>query len=182
MSYFSGYGRADASLSKLFAEEPKQTKVGPSKPRRKPQVESAGIRWTWSAEAREKRRQAKLGKTLSAKTRAKISHSHKTSEKAARARAANCELARQANTGRRHSAELKARWSEIAKRREANRIISDETRAKLAKTSRIRDVMTPNGVFPSRVAVARAAGVDGSTIDRWMKKWPEHYYYIKEAK
>ena len=131
----------------------------------KPADAETSVRWTWSAEGR-----------------AKISHSHKTSEKAARARATNCELARQANTGRKHSAELKARWSEIAKVREANRVISDETRAKLSKTSRIRDVMTPNGVFPSRAAVARAAGVHPKTVDGWMKRWPQHYYYIKDAK
>jgi hypothetical protein len=41
-----------------------------------------------------------------------------------------------------------------------------------------KPVMTPNGKFPSVQSVADAAKVDGNTIRRWMKKWPEHYYYV----
>lgn len=44
-----------------------------------------------------------------------------------------------------------------------------------------KSLMTPNGLFPSIQSVATAAQVDPSTIKRWMKKWPQHYY-IKDAK
>lgn len=182
MSYFSDYGQADASLSKLLGEGPKPTSVSPSKPKRKSQTASAGIRWTWNDEAREQRRQARLGIKLDPNIGKKISHTRMNSELCRQTSIANLKLAQDSNRGRRHSAESRQRWSELAKVREANRVISDETRAKLRKTSRILDVMTPNGVFPSRAAVARAAGVQPATINRWMKKWPEHYYYIKEAK
>jgi hypothetical protein len=43
-----------------------------------------------------------------------------------------------------------------------------------------RPVMTPNGIFESRSAVALAAGVHYKTVGWWFKKWPEHYYYVKK--
>jgi hypothetical protein len=54
--------------------------------------------------------------------------------------------------------------------------------AKLTYHPNRKTIMTPNGLYPSRGDVARAAGVHSSTVDAWMKKWPEHYYYIEEAK
>jgi hypothetical protein len=45
-------------------------------------------------------------------------------------------------------------------------------------SNRGKQLMTPNGLYPSRSAVANAANVDPTTIKRWIAKWPEHYYYI----
>ena len=132
-----------------------------------------------SDERKEQLRQAKLGKKLSVKTKTKISKSHKTSELAKIARANACELARIANTGRKHSSELKQQWSVSAKKREANRVITDAERAKMRKTSRVKDIMTPNGIFPSIAEVSRQAGVATSTVRAWMKKYPNDYYIIK---
>jgi hypothetical protein len=62
--------------------------------------------------------------------------------------------------------------------------LSEETKLKMAQARLGRKfnkpVMTPNGIFESRTAVALAAGVDPTTVGNWMKKWPEHYYYIKK--
>ncbi len=44
-----------------------------------------------------------------------------------------------------------------------------------------KPIMTPNGPFPSLSAVAEAAGVKPGKVWIWMKRWPEHYYYIKEV-
>ena len=44
-----------------------------------------------------------------------------------------------------------------------------------------KPIMTPNGVFPSQKAVAEAAGVTYVTVWNWMKRWPEHYYYIEKT-
>ena len=132
-----------------------------------------------SDKRKEQLRQAKLGKKLSAETCQKISQSVKTSELAKIARANNCELARIANTGRKHSSELKQKWSVSAKKREANRVITDAERAKMSKTSRVKDIMTPNGVFPSIAEISRQAGVWTTTVRAWMKKYPNDYYFIK---
>ena len=42
--------------------------------------------------------------------------------------------------------------------------------------------MTPNGVFSSATEVSRVAGVSMGRVYHWMKKWPEHYYYIETTK
>jgi hypothetical protein len=44
---------------------------------------------------------------------------------------------------------------------------------------RVRPLMTPNGLFPSRVAVAKEAKVTPQTVDNWIKKWPQHYFYLE---
>lgn len=132
-----------------------------------------------SDKRKQELRQAKLGKKLSAETKSKISQSHKTSLLAKNARANNCELARIANTGKKHSTELKQQWSLIAKQREANKVITDEQRAKMSKTSRVKDIMTPNGIFPSIAEISRQAGVATTTVRAWMKKYPNDYYVIK---
>ena len=58
---------------------------------------------------------------------------------------------------------------------------SDECRAKMSAT-KSKPVMTAYGVYPSCMAVAEAANVTRATVYMWMKKYPEHYYYIKESK
>ena len=41
-----------------------------------------------------------------------------------------------------------------------------------------KPVMTYYGQYPSVEAVAKAAGVTGNVVRRWIKKYPKHYYYI----
>ena len=66
---------------------------------------------------------------------------------------------------------------------------SEEHRAKISAANKGRKntwahkickpMMTPNGLYPSLTAVFKASGVSSrTTIYRWMKKWPEHYYYV----
>ena len=45
-----------------------------------------------------------------------------------------------------------------------------------------KPVMTYYGAYPSLKAVAEAASVSGTTVRKWMKKYPQHYYYIETAK
>ena len=78
---------------------------------------------------------------------------------------------------KKHTAEARAKISANRRGGMSNRKHSVETRAKMSAT-REKAVMTPNGLFPSRRAVAQAAGVSASNITHWMKKWPEHYYYV----
>jgi hypothetical protein len=120
--------------------------------------------------------------TLSAEQKAKISAIHKGKPKSAEWRAKM--------TGRTHSAETRAKMSASRK----GKTFSAETRAKIGaagkgkaisaehRASISKPMMTPNGVFPSKNAVAVAANTTTVTIARWMKKYPEHYYYLpKEA-
>lgn len=44
-----------------------------------------------------------------------------------------------------------------------------------------KPMMTPNGVFPSGQAVAKAAGVSYVTVYNWMKRWPNDYYYLENT-
>ena len=77
--------------------------------------------------------------------------------------------------GKKLSIETRAKMSKAQK----GRVVSDETRAKMsAKNGMSRPVMTPNGVFPSWAAVARAANRHSNTINDWRRKWPEHFYVI----
>jgi hypothetical protein len=46
------------------------------------------------------------------------------------------------------------------------------------RATKLKAIMTPNGVFPSRLAVAQAAGVHPTRVSVWVKKWPKHYYYV----
>lgn len=91
-----------------------------------------------------------------AETRAKMSAGHK---------------------GKKHSAETLAKIGAGNK----GKTISAEQRAKIS-AARSRPMMTPNGIYPSLKAVATAAGVNTTTVHTWKKKWPEHYYHIKETK
>jgi hypothetical protein len=109
-----------------------------------------------SDEQKAKLRAANLGKTISAETRAKMSAGNK---------------------GRVRSEEYKAKLSAS----NLGKTKSAETRAKIS-VSKIRPVMTPNGVYPSLAAVALAAGVSRAVTYDWKKKYPNDYYYIKDSK
>lgn len=163
MSYFSDYGRADASLSKLFGEEPKQIKVGAGKPKRKSQVESAAIRWTWCDEECQRISQRNTGWFQRLPYEEQLRHRKFSSD---------------LHKGRVVSATTRAlmvrNMNDPALRAKIN---TPESRAKRLATMST-PVMTYYGVFPSRRAVAEAAGVSCETVRSWMKKYPDHYYYM----
>ena len=57
------------------------------------------------------------------------------------------------------------------------------------KPSQWKSIVTPNGIFPSKKALAErifkdmnlsSVGYAGSKIDYWLKKFPDHYYYLKK--
>jgi hypothetical protein len=83
--------------------------------------------------------------------------------------------------GRIKSEEHRANMSAAASK---GRIMSEETRAKISATklNKAKPLMTPNGLYPSRRAVVEAAGVTWYAVNCWMRLYPEHYYYIEEAK
>ena len=123
-----------------------------------------------SAETCAKIGDAHRGKVVSEETRAKI-RAHRTGSK-------NGPL----------TAEHRARIGDIHR----GKIVGEETRKKMSESAKNRQrelnqtgkpIMTPNGIFPSVMEVSRVAGVTYSTVHYWMKKWPEHYYYIaKDSK
>lgn len=45
-----------------------------------------------------------------------------------------------------------------------------------------KKTMTPMGIFPSRSAAAQAYNVVGTTIQSWVEKYPDQFYYILEQK
>jgi len=98
--------------------------------------------------------------------------------------------------GKKHSAETRAKIGAANK----GRTISAESRAKLSaalkgkpkpkwsaesranfSASKSKPVMTPYGLFPSIRAIAEASGRDASTVRTWLRKFPEHYYYVKKG-
>jgi hypothetical protein len=44
-----------------------------------------------------------------------------------------------------------------------------------------KPVMTYYGQYPSVEAVAKAAGVTGNVVRRWIKKYPKHYYFVTKG-
>jgi len=122
-----------------------------------------------SDEARAKISDANKGRTMSAEARAKIGAAHKGKTVSAEARA----KLSAALKGRIITAEARAKLSAAGK----GRTHSAEHRAKI-RAARTKPVMTPNGLYPSRKHVAEEAKVNITTIDNWMKKWPDHYYYV----
>jgi len=123
----------------------------------------------FSDETRAKMSASQKGRTLTAETRVKLSAAMKgrtlTAEHRAKIGAAK--------KGRTQSAEHRAKLGAARK----GRTHSAEARAKLG-AAHVKPVMTPNGLYPSLKAVREASGVTAPTIRRWMKKWPEHYYYV----
>ena len=62
-----------------------------------------------------------------------------------------------------------------------SRSVSADHRAKLSQACKTkRAVMTYYGPYPSVMAVARASGRNEETVRSWIRKFPEHYYYIGE--
>jgi hypothetical protein len=117
-----------------------------------------GLTNCFSEEARAKISAANRSKAWSAETCAKISARHK---------------------GKIISAECRAKMSAASKGRPK----SPEHRAKISAGHKNKGVgtkplMTPNGLYPSRKAVAEAANVPFWTVDSWIKKWPQHYFYL----
>lgn len=99
------------------------------------------------------------GKKHSAETRAKIGASHK---------------------GKVTSEETRAKMSAASKGKPKKTKWSAESRAKLS-ASKTKPVMTPHGMFPSIRAIAEASGRYDSTVRTWMRKFPEHYYYVNKG-
>lgn len=92
------------------------------------------------------------------------------------------------NAGRTFSAEARANMAaaKLGKKRQPH---TAETRAKMSasgghpqtaehKAKLSKPIMTPNGPFPSVKAVAETAGVSANTIRRWLKNFPNDYYFI----
>jgi hypothetical protein len=80
-----------------------------------------------------------------------------------------------ANSTKTRTEEQKAHLSAI----NTGKKLSAETRAKVSANSKqARPVMTPHGVFPSKIAVARAAGTYIEKVTYWMKRYPKHYYFV----
>lgn len=74
-----------------------------------------------------------------------------------------------------HSDERRANISKGAKKRWANTSVRYTD---IASATRRKAIMTPQGLYPSRAAAFRAYGVCSTTLDSWMKKFPEQYYYV----
>lgn len=56
---------------------------------------------------------------------------------------------------------------------------STEHRAKLSQSCKTKKaVMTYYGPFESVTAVARASGYSRKVVGSWIRKYPEHYYYV----
>jgi hypothetical protein len=56
-----------------------------------------------------------------------------------------------------------------------------ETRALMkvnAHKVRAKPIMTPLGLFPTRHAFAQAANMKPPSVNYWLKKCPEHYFYL----
>ena len=60
---------------------------------------------------------------------------------------------------------------------------TDETLAKMRASAlaRRRQVMTPHGIFAAVADVAQAANVNISAVYRWIKVYPEHYYFLEKC-
>ena len=119
--------------------------------------------------------------------RAKISASQKGRRKGIKLSLetrAKISAARQAWVSVNHvSLETRAKMSASQKGKNKGKKRSAETRAKMSANHTrpaAKLLMTPNGLYPSRKAVAKAANVCPETISNWIKKWPEHYYYINK--
>ena len=48
--------------------------------------------------------------------------------------------------------------------------------------SKCKTIMTPAGVFPSQAAAIQALNTYKGKFNDLMKKYPDQYYYIKDAK
>lgn len=81
------------------------------------------------------------------------------------------------STHYKHSDERRANISAGAIKRWANTSVRYTD---IAGQARRKAIMTPQGLYPSRISAAKALDISDQKLDRWMKKFPEQYYYIKE--
>jgi hypothetical protein len=90
-----------------------------------------------------------------------------------------------------HKSKVSASLKGIHKGREISQDYRDKISATLKRrhaageidTTRARNpIQTPNGIYPSRHAVAAAAGVSLWTVGDWCRRYPKHYYVIKELR
>ena len=130
-------------------------------------------------------------RTASAETRALISAKNKgrkhTPETCDKIRAANKGVPKSKEAVAKRSAKLKGRpvTSEVyakmlitnEKQRNVSKPFSEEHLANL-RLKKCKPMMTPHGLFPSKAAVIKAAGVAPATVNKWLKKFPNDYYYI----
>lgn len=110
-----------------------------------------GLKGCFAPDFADKVRNARIGKNLDKETRAKISATHKAKSPV---------------------------------KQQGPIRLSEESRQALSKKMQerySRPVMTYYGVFPSRRAVAEAAGVSTAMVGKWMKLYPEHYYFLETA-
>jgi hypothetical protein len=83
--------------------------------------------------------------------------------------------------GKKHKDETRARMSDSHKVKTYKHSAETIASIKAKNKAHWPSVMTPQGVFPSVKSAAATAGVHLVTFQRWMQKYPEQYYYIKEA-
>ena len=74
-----------------------------------------------------------------------------------------------------HSDERRANISKGAKKRWANTSVRYTD---IAGAARRKAIMTPQGLYPSRAAAFRDFGVASTTLDIWMRKYPDQFYYV----
>ena len=113
---------------------------------------------------------AKLkGKPKSDEHRVKIGALHKGKTISTEARAKSSAK----NKGRKMSAEFCANLSAKLK----GRTFSDEWRAKLVdNNASSKPLMTPSGLFPSKVAAARSLNITVDKLNSLIRKYPKDYY------
>lgn len=83
--------------------------------------------------------------------------------------------------GKSHKKETRARMSASHKVKTYKHNAETIASIKAKNMARWPSVMTPQGVFPSVKSAAASANVHLVTFQRWMQKYPEQYYYIKEV-
>jgi hypothetical protein len=81
------------------------------------------------------------------------------------------------NFYKKHSEERRANISAGAVKRWANTSVRYTD---IAGAARRKPVMTPQGVFPSRISAAKALDITDQKLDSWMKRYPDQYYYINQ--
>jgi hypothetical protein len=74
-----------------------------------------------------------------------------------------------------HSDERRANISAGAKKRWANTSVRYTD---IAGAARRKAIMTPQGLYPSRAAAFRDLGISDQKLDRWIKKFPDKFYYV----
>ena len=79
------------------------------------------------------------------------------------------------NKGKKRSEETRAKISAANKGRKQ----SEEHRAKISH-SQNKPLMTLNGIFPSVKQACLSLNISSYALRKYMKQWPEQYYYIKK--